>query len=248
LILKSERDILGKSPVNLRYRPASQMQRVKAVIGAFAGRPEMAVLMVMCLLNAGACNFSPAAVPSRTADQSRDRMLPVALTDQHGETVLLSSLKGKFALVDFIYTSCPGTCLLTTARMAGVARSLGTLVGRQVILVSVTVDPERDGVSQLLEYAKNQGVDRPGWLFLTGAPGKIDEVLRAFNLPRQKEPDGQIDHITYCFLVGPDGREQAMYDPLRASAGAISIAIKAAMARGSDRRRGAEEVAIRARE
>ncbi len=208
---------------------------------AVFARSAILVLMVLC---------SPAAVSARGADQSRDRMEPIALTDQHGRTVRLSSLKGEFTLIDFIYTSCPGTCLLTTARMAGVARSLGSLVGEQVRLVSVTVDPERDGPAQLLNYAKSQGADRPGWLFLTGTEAKIDAVLRAFNLPRQKQPDGLIDHITYCFLVGPDGREQAMYDPLRTSAEAISIAIREAIQRESASRRRADagQGAIRARE
>ncbi len=71
----------------------------------------------------------------------------------------------------------------------------------------------------------------PSWFFLTGTPEKIEQVLKDFNLPRERQPNGVIDHITYCFLVGPDGREAAMYDPTRASSEAIAKAIKAAMVR-----------------
>jgi hypothetical protein len=56
----------------------------------------------------------------------------------------LSSLKRKPCLFDFIYASCPGPCLLLTARMVRIARKLGPALGRRVCLVSVTGDPERD--------------------------------------------------------------------------------------------------------
>ncbi len=187
------------------------------------------------LLIGVACNSAPTVEVTRPPNQKRDRLVPVAMTDQHGRTILLSSLKGKFVLVDFIYASCPGTCLLTTKRMSDVAKALGVLVGTQLTLVSFTVDPEHDGTAELLDYSQRERAERPGWLFLTGAPAKIDEVLSAFNLPRQKQPDGVIDHITYCFLLGPDGREEAMYDPLRASSEAIALAIKGVMMRASRR-------------
>jgi protein SCO1 len=174
-----------------------------------------------------------AAGPPQLVNQSRGRLAPITMTDQHGQTVLLSSLKGKFSLVDFIYTSCPGPCLVTTARMAEVARRLGSKVGSEVMLVSLTVDPERDGPKQLLDYSKREGADQPGWLFLTGTPFKIQSVMEDFNLPRQREPDGVIDHILYFFLLGPDGREEAMYNPVRASPQAIATAIKEVMLRAS---------------
>jgi protein SCO1/2 len=47
------------------------------------------------------------------------------LVDQNGSTVELSSLKGKPMVVDFIYTSCPGPCLMETAKLANVADEKG---------------------------------------------------------------------------------------------------------------------------
>src|SRR5271169_1764806 len=67
------------------------------------------------------------------------------LVDQNGNTVSLESLRGKPLLVDFIYTSCPGPCLMETAKLANVALRLGDKLGSKVTLVSITVDPEHDG-------------------------------------------------------------------------------------------------------
>ena len=128
------------------------------------------------------------------------------LVDQNGNTVELSSLKGKPLVVDFIYTSCPGPCLMETAKFANVALRLGNDLGSKVTLVSITVDPEHDGPKQLLDYSRQQGADEKGWYFLTGGPGDIDQALAGFKLSREIEPDGSVGHLVNMMLIGPDGR------------------------------------------
>jgi len=59
--------------------------------------------------------------------------------------------------------------------------------------------------------------------------------MRDFNLIRQKQPDGSVDHVLYFFLLGPDGKEVAMYDPFRSSPEAIAAAIKRTIAQCSSR-------------
>src|ERR1700747_373552 len=54
-----------------------------------------------------------------------DCLPDITLVDQHGHNVSLASLKGKPVLFDFIYTSCPGPCLLLRARMKKIADRLG---------------------------------------------------------------------------------------------------------------------------
>ncbi|HEY6417674.1 MAG TPA: SCO family protein [Candidatus Binataceae bacterium] len=128
------------------------------------------------------------------------------LVDQNGNTVTLSSLKGKPMVVDFIYTSCPGPCLMETAKLANVALRLGGDLGSKVTIVSLSVDPEHDGPKQLLDYSRQQGADEKGWYFLTGGSGDIDRALAGFNLSRQIQPDGSVGHLVDMMLIGPDGR------------------------------------------
>ncbi len=128
------------------------------------------------------------------------------LVDQNGNTVTLTSLKGKPLVVDFIYTSCPGPCLMETAKFANVALRLGSDLGSKVTLVSISVDPEHDGPKQLLDYSRQQGADEKGWYFLTGGPAEIDQALAGFKLSRQVEPDGSVGHMVDMMLIGADGR------------------------------------------
>jgi len=170
-----------------------------------------------------------AYLPSSTGD-----CLPnLTLTDQYGKKVSLASLKGKPALFDFIYTSCPGPCLMLTSRMRLIANRLGPLLGRKVWFVSVTVDPEHDRPAELLNYARQQGADQNGWLFLTGSPADIEQLMNQFKLVRQREADGTVDHVLEFFLVGPDGRQLYQYTASHAEPALVSSDIRQAAEAGS---------------
>ena len=184
----------------------------------FTGRGTL-TLMTM-LLFAGAISFCACQQNSSRADEqagfavsdSAD-CLPadITLVDQNGQKVALSSLKGKPTLFDFIYTSCPGECLLLTQRMRMVATRLGPALGTKARIVSITVDPEHDGPAQLRSYADQQGANLNGWLFLTGTAKQIDDAMARFNLIRKHEADGTVDHVALMFLVAPNGRALLQY-------------------------------------
>jgi protein SCO1 len=159
------------------------------------------VTITSCLLAAGGCQRD-----SGTSAASASVLTDAKLVDQNGNTVALTSLKGKPLVVDFIYTSCPGPCLMETAKLANVALRLGPDLGSKVTIVSISVDPEHDGPKQLLDYSRRQGADEKGWYFLTGGPADVDRALAGFKLSRQIEPDGSVGHLVDMMLIGPDGR------------------------------------------
>ena len=142
---------------------------------------------------------------------ANDCLPDITLVDQFGTKVALASLKGKPALIDFIYTTCPGPCLMLTSHMKRIATQLGPALGSELHFVSITVDPEHDHPEELRNYARAQAADLPGWLFLTGEPKQIDEVMARFNLIRRRENTGVIDHVLEFFLVGPDGGALLQY-------------------------------------
>src|SRR5580704_2933789 len=79
----------------------------------------------------------------------------VELIDSRGRPFQLSELRGKAVIVSFVYTTCNGTCPLTTAGLDRVRRSLKGrgLWGKRVEFVSITLDPERDTPGVLARYA-----------------------------------------------------------------------------------------------
>jgi len=189
-----------------------------------ASGAAVAALVCAALILSACHRQTPQAVVDEKAgfevNNAGDCLPDITLTDQHGQKVTLASLRGKPILFDFIYTSCPGPCLVLTSRMKAIANDLGSALGTKVRLVSITVDPEHDHAEQLQTYASAHAADVNGWSFLTGSPQQIDEVMSHFNLIRQRESDGTVDHVLEFFLVGPDGRALLEYmgekaDPAR---------------------------------
>jgi protein SCO1/2 len=196
-----------------------------------------AILALMLTIVAGLAACSPRStdVPepgSYPAANSSDCLPAITLVDQHGRDVMLASLKGRPVLIDFIYTTCAGPCPLMTARMAAVAKLLGAKLGRQVTFVSITIDPEHDRPAELEKYASARGADAAGWLFLTGTPAQIDQVLALYRLQRMRNPDGTVNHSAASFLLGPDGHQVRQYQPLEVKASTVVSDIERTLERG----------------
>jgi protein SCO1/2 len=175
---------------------------------------------------------APSANGSFASNNPADCLPAITLIDQHGAALSLASLKGKLVLIDFIYTNCGTACPVLTSRFAQIARRLGSELGSQIAMVSITLDPEHDHPAQLLEYTKTHDASRDGWLLLTGKPEDIDAVLRLYRIKREREPDGTIAHVTTSFLIGPDGKQMRMYDEMEVAPATVIADIERALAKG----------------
>ena len=85
-------------------------------------------------------------------------------------------MKGKILLINFFFTGCDAICPLMTANLARVQLLLGSRVGRDILMVSISLRPEYDTPDVLAAYARSYAAG-PGWLFLTGKKDDI-ELLR----------------------------------------------------------------------
>lgn len=160
---------------------------------------------------------------ARSAASPADGLPKVNLTDQNGRAISLSSLKGKPALVAFIHTQCEGPCELITAEMKSVARSLGPGFKSEVTMVSITTEPNEDGSRELLAYAKKQGVDADGWVFLTGAPAEIRRLLALYGVAAE---DDDSAHVLELFLLSADGVGVRRYSGVATSPKTIASDIR----------------------
>ena len=85
-------------------------------------------------------------------------------------------LKNKVVLINFMFTTCKGVCSPMTANLAKVQEQLGERLGKDVVMLSFTVDRETDTPAVLKKYADSFKA-RPGWYFLTGKKENLDWVL-----------------------------------------------------------------------
>jgi len=103
------------------------------------------------------------------------------LLDQTGKRVRLADdvIGGRIAVVNFVFTTCTTVCPVTSATFQQLQGKLGTALGKEVVLVSISVDPLRDTPERMHEYAARYQAGA-GWTWLTGAKRDVDAVLRGF--------------------------------------------------------------------
>ena len=120
---------------------------------------------------------------SLAASPARNYFTDVVLTDQDGKPVRFYSdvLQGKTVVVESFFTTCTGTCPLMNATFAKIQAAVGDRLGKDVFLVSITVDAENDTPAKLKEYAAHMKA-RPGWMFLTGKKENVAQALHKLGL------------------------------------------------------------------
>lgn len=122
------------------------------------------------------------AKPSPFQISQQQYTLPeLTLRDQMGRAVPMSELQGGSGpvAINFIFTTCTTICPVMTATFSQMIRELGPDAGR-INLVSITIDPEHDTPAVLANYAERFDAP-PNWRFLSGSPGDVERVLRAFD-------------------------------------------------------------------
>lgn len=143
------------------------------------------------------------ASENRTIDVTRERekaqayFTDTVLVTHEGKKVRLYSdvLEGKTVVVSFTFTTCDGACPLINSTLSRVQERLKQRMGKDVVFVSITVDPETDTPEVLDGYRKQFNAGK-GWTFLTGDAGSIETVSA-----RLGQVFGKEDHLT-ALLVG----------------------------------------------
>ena len=129
------------------------------------------------------------------------------LVDQEGRPVDQTILNGKWSLVFFGFTYCPEFCPTTLAEMAAVQQQLGEQA-RDLQMVFISIDPERDTPQALKDYLSSDGFPK-GTVGLTGTPEQVAQAARAYRAFYQKVGEGEgytMNHALTVYVMGPDGK------------------------------------------
>lgn len=133
-------------------------------------------------------------------DRVWHKVKDIKLVNQLGDTVHLYDLKNKSIVCDFFFTSCGSICPFLTKNMARLQRSFRVGGDAQqknvdtaaIQFVSFSIDPERDSVTRLKEYADRYGASNDNWWFLTGNKDSIYRFIFE-ELKVDKYDDAPID-------------------------------------------------------
>ncbi|MFB9274348.1 SCO family protein [Cohnella cellulosilytica] len=131
------------------------------------------------------------------------------LTNVDGRPIRAGDNEGKVVLMEFMFTSCPDICPVTTYKMVQLQEKLiqQGVFGSKVQFVAVTFDPERDTPDVLQKYAERMGMDMSGWQVLRGEEAGTKELASRYGINVMNMGDGQFVHnVTSLQLI--DARQQ----------------------------------------
>jgi protein SCO1/2 len=128
-------------------------------------------------------------------------------------------LKDRIVVISFFYTNCP-TAQMSLVTLFKLQKMLGEQLGKEIHLLSISVDPERDSLKAVQEYAGKYN-PKKGWLFLTGKKENLDAInLKLGN--RSLIPESHIQ----VFLLGNLRTGQWMRLPETARAEAVAEGLR----------------------
>ncbi len=176
----------------------------------------VATTTLVTVLATGAWWWSTDGFSAFTAESARrvdilraPRPLPDAvLEDQDGRPFHLQDYRGRLLAVEFIYTRCATVC-----------RSLGDAfrqirdrvppdsLGHDIVLLSISFDPERDDPASLKGYGLSHGADGTNWrIAWVPDAAQLKTLLDAFGIVAIADGMGGFEHNAAIHLVGRDSR------------------------------------------
>jgi len=114
-------------------------------------------------------------------DYARPGAIPdTPISDQDGRKLHFYSdlVKGKTVAINFIFTTCTTICPPLAATFRRIQQEMGDRVGRDIALISISVDPATDVPQRLKAFAAKFKAG-PGWTFVTGNKPEIERLLNA---------------------------------------------------------------------
>jgi protein SCO1/2 len=161
-------------------------------------RIRLTALALLLLCSGSVWRAAEQRMPAMHDDAARNYFTDVQLVNQNGDTMRLYSdlIAGKIVIINSFFTSCTGSCPMMANAFGEIQKHLGDRLGKDVFLISISVDPVTDTPQKLKAYAARFHA-RPGWYFLTGTKANVDFALHKLG----QYVDDKNDHFN-VFILG----------------------------------------------
>jgi protein SCO1 len=131
--------------------------------------------------------------------------------NQDGIRVTDKTIENKVSVVEYFFTSCPSICPTMNKNLKVVYNHFKG--DTSFVILSHTVDPERDSFSVLKKYAGKYEAAAPGWQFLTGDKNELyTAASRDYLLAVEDSANSNFIHTQYVALLDKKRRVRGVYD------------------------------------
>ncbi|BAV32573.1 hypothetical protein SCL_0251 [Sulfuricaulis limicola] len=128
------------------------------------------------------------------------------LTATDGSKRRLSEYRGKPLVISLIYTSCYHICPTTTQHLAKVARTARGALGQESFnVLTIGFDTPKDTPVAMRQFARDQGIDMPGWQFLSADAPAMEGLTKDLGFISYAAPHG-FDHLIQATVIDAQGK------------------------------------------
>lgn len=175
----------------------TRVKQFKAFILAVIALVTISIVTVPAQTQKSSCHT---AQDDKTAARPKMVIPDVPVLDQHGNKLHFYTdlIKGKTVGINFIFTNCTTICPPLAATFARLQKEMGDKIGKDVHLISISVDPVTDTPERLKAWAAKFKAG-PGWTFVTGEKQEMDKLLNALGAAVSKREDH-----TPAMIIGND--------------------------------------------
>jgi protein SCO1/2 len=135
--------------------------------------------------------------PINDLEQVIDRLVDIRLQTHIGPTRMSKLIGNKGIVLQLFYTRCTGVCPGTTAMLKTVAKQLGPRIGKDIVVLSLSLDAERETLADLKRFAEKHRLPT-GWYTASCSKADLETLLRQLRLSvtASKGSDGTIKHAS----------------------------------------------------
>ena len=181
---------------------------------AFAGFLSSLPAIALAQETAGTPDLSldPDAAVARSQAAIGRSLGEYSLLDGDERVVRLADYRGKPLVISLLFTACTESCPVILQRLAEAVEVAREALGPDSFaVVTVGFDAEHDSPTRMQAFARSQGVDLPGWRFLSGDRANVDALVEDLGFSRVPSPRG-FDHIAQVLKVLALGQATALTD------------------------------------
>ncbi len=179
-------------------------------------RPTTVALIVVLLFGAVLFYAGTDGFTAYTTEQVRLARLAktqppfppdVTLEDSQGRSYSISEFAGRYVFATFFYSSCPTVCVELERNMEQVYEKLPrSMLGKDIVFLSISFDPERDDPARLDQYRRFFDSDGETWrMARVNDREELDRLLDRFGVIVIPDDSGGFAHNSAFYLIDPAG-------------------------------------------
>ncbi len=175
------------------------------------------LLGLICLVSVGVMGAVSYQFFNSAQSVEIDIGAPFELIHHTGKVVSDESFRGRYLFMYFGFTHCPATCPGTLLQMTSILNQLEAVDAKKANKITplfVSVDPDRDTPDVIENYISHFHDRFEG---LTGTKEQLTDLINAYGSYFSYSPtegdDYTVNHSSYLYLIGPDGKYVTHFTP-----------------------------------